>query len=98
EWEFRISGKDVTVDGRGRLVLDEMRAVLGAACQGMGLGLVFRQFASDEIASGAVVPILDQCLPPDQRFHLCYANRDHTPSQLRAFIEFMKAANPKVSK
>src|SRR5262245_35222922 len=52
EWEFRIGGKDVTVDVRGRLVLDEMRAVLGAACQGSGLGLVFRQFASAEIASG----------------------------------------------
>src|SRR5262249_16118057 len=60
EWEFRIGGKDVTVDVRGRLVLDEMRAVLGAACQGSGLGLVFRQFATAEIASGAVVAILDQ--------------------------------------
>src|SRR5262249_1488992 len=30
EWEFRIDGKDVTVDVHGRLVLDEMRAVLGA--------------------------------------------------------------------
>src|SRR5215470_17729778 len=68
EWEFRIGGKDVTVDGRGRPVLDEMRAVLGAACQGSGLGLVFRQFAAAEIASGTVVPVLDQYLPPDQRF------------------------------
>src|SRR5215468_8011763 len=42
EWEFRIGGKDVTVDVRGRLVFDEMRAVLGAACQGSGLGLVFQ--------------------------------------------------------
>src|SRR5262249_10540436 len=25
EWEFRIGGKDVTIDVRGRLVLDEMR-------------------------------------------------------------------------
>src|SRR5215475_7814442 len=70
EWEFRIDGKDITVDVRGRLVLDEMRAVLGAACQGSGLGLVFRQSATAEIASGAVVPILDQFLPPDQPFHL----------------------------
>src|SRR5262249_15009677 len=37
EWEFRIGGKDVTVDVHGRLVFDEMRAVLGAACQGSGL-------------------------------------------------------------
>src|SRR5262245_40620739 len=98
EWEFRIDGKQVTVDVRGRLVLDEMRAVLGAACQGSGLGLVFRQFAAAEIASGAVVPILDQFLPPDQPFHLYYANRAHTPSKLRAFIEFMRTANRKVSK
>jgi DNA-binding transcriptional LysR family regulator len=96
EWQFRIGGKDVTVDVRGRLVFDEMRAVLGAACQGSGLGLVFRQFASAEIASGAVVPILDPFLPPDQPFHLYYANRSHTPAKLRAFIEFMQAANSKV--
>jgi DNA-binding transcriptional LysR family regulator len=98
EWEFRIGGKDVTVDVRGRLVLDDMRAVLGAACQGSGLGLVFRQFATAEIASGALVPILDQFLPPDQPFHLYYANRAHMPSKLRSFIEFMQAVSSKVPK
>jgi DNA-binding transcriptional LysR family regulator len=98
EWEFRIGGKDVTIDVRGRLVLDEMRAVLGAACEGSGLGLVFRQFAAAEITSGAVVPIFDQFLPPDQPFHLYYANRAHTPRKLRAFIDFMQAMNRKVSK
>ena len=51
--------------------------MLGAACQGSGLGPVFRQFAIAEIASGAVVPILDQFLPPDQPFFLYYANRAH---------------------
>jgi len=98
EWEFRIGGQDVTIDVRGRLVLDEMRAVLGAAYHGCGLGLVFRQFAAAEIASGTVVPILDQFLPPEQPFHLYYANRAHTPSKLRAFIEFMQAVNWKVPK
>jgi DNA-binding transcriptional LysR family regulator len=98
EWEFRIDGKDVTIDVGGRLVLDEMRATLGAACQGSGLALVFRQFATAEIASRAVVPILDQFLPPDQPFHLYYANRAHTPSKLRAFIEFMQAMNSKEAK
>ena len=97
-WEFRIGGKDVTVEVRGRLVLDDMRAVLGAACQGSGLGLVFRQFATAEIASGAVVSILDEFLPPDQPFHLYYANRAHTPNNLRAFIEFLRAVNSKVPK
>jgi DNA-binding transcriptional LysR family regulator len=98
EWEFRVGGKDVTIDVGGRLILDEMRAVLGAACQGSGLALVFRQFAAAEIASGAVVPILDKFLPPDDPFHLYYANRAHTPSKLRAFIEFMQAVNWKAPK
>ena len=66
--------------------------------QGSGLGLVFRQFATAEIASGAVVSILDEFLPPDQPFHLYYANRAHTPSKLRAFIEFMQAVNSKAPK
>ena len=98
EWEFRIGGKDVTIDVHGRLVFDEMRAVLGAARQGSGLGLVFRQFAAAEIASGAVVPILDQFLRPDQPFYLYYANRAHMPSKLRAFIEFMQAGHRKAPK
>jgi len=98
EWEFRINGKDVTIEVHGRLVLDEMRAVLGAACQGSGLGLVFRQFATAEIASGTVVSMLDEFLPPDQPFHLYYANRAHTPSKLRAFIEFVQAVSSKVPK
>jgi DNA-binding transcriptional LysR family regulator len=46
----------------------------------------------------AVIPKLDQFLPPDRPFHLYYANRAHTPSKLRAFIEFMQAANLKVPK
>jgi DNA-binding transcriptional LysR family regulator len=90
EWEFRIGGSDVTIDVRGRLILDDMRAVLGAACQDGGLGLVFRQLATAEITSGAVVSILDQFLPPEQPFHLYYANRAHMPTKLRAFIEFMR--------
>ena len=75
-----------------------MRAVLGAACHGSRLGLVFRQFATGEIASGAVVSILSEFLPPDQPFHLYYANRAHMPNNLRAFIEFMQAVNSKVPK
>jgi len=55
-----------------------------------GSALSFRQFAAAEIASGAVVPILDQFLPPIEPFHLYYANRAHTPNKLRAFIEFMQ--------
>jgi DNA-binding transcriptional LysR family regulator len=93
EWEFRIDGKDATIAVPGRLILDDMRAVLGAASEGGGLGLVFRQFAARQIASGAVVPVPEKFLAPDEPFHLYYANRAHMPSKLRAFIEFLRAVN-----
>jgi DNA-binding transcriptional LysR family regulator len=90
EWEFRVGDSDVTIDVGGRLIVNDMRTVVDAACQDGGLGLVFRQFAAAEISSGAVVSILDQFLPPEQPFHLYYANRAHMPTKLRAFIDFMR--------
>jgi DNA-binding transcriptional LysR family regulator len=46
----------------------------------------------------ALIEIFDEFLPPNQPFHLYYANRTHMPSKLRAFIEVMQAANWKVPK
>src|SRR5262249_20565440 len=98
EWEFRIGGKDVTIDVHGRLILDEMRAVLDAARQGSGLALVLRQLAAAEISFGCVVAIIDKFVATDHPLLIYYANGARTLSKLRAFIEFMQAANWKVPK
>jgi DNA-binding transcriptional LysR family regulator len=95
DWEFRIRQKWVTTDVQGRLVFDEMRAVLGAALRGCGLAYVFEAFAAEELAAGHLRNVLDRWLPADEAFHLYYPSKLMMPGKLRAFIEFFRAANEK---
>ena len=92
EWEFRINGKEVTIDVRGRLILDEMRAVLGAVCEAGGLGLPTIRDRRDCLGRRRFDTRPVSAAGP------AVANRAHMPSKLRAFIEFMQAVNRKVPK
>lgn len=93
EWTFRVKQQSVTIDVPGRLAFDEMRAVLDAATRGCGLAYVFKQFAAREIASGALVPLLEKFSPPSEAFHLYYPARAMMPGKLRAFLDFMRERN-----
>jgi len=90
EWTFRSGRKLVRIDVKGRLVFDEMRSALNAARQGCGLAYVFRSFATDDINSGRVVPVLEDRVPAGERFHVYFSNRTQMPGKLRAFIDFAK--------
>jgi DNA-binding transcriptional LysR family regulator len=93
EWSFRRGGRSIAIDVGGRLVLDEMRSVLSAARLGCGLGYVFRHFAAAELARGDLVTVLDRHCPPREPFYLYYPNRGLMAGKLRAFIDFVQAAN-----
>ena len=93
EWAFRVRRQSVTIDVSGRLVFDEMRSVVDAARRGCGLAYVFEQFAEAEIASGALVPVLEKFSPPSEAFHLYYPARTMMPGKLRAFLDFMRETN-----
>jgi len=94
EWTFRVKQRSATIDVSGPLVFDEMRSVLDAATQGCGLAYVFEQFAAREIRSGVLVPVLEKFSPPSEAFHLYYPARTGMPGKLRAFLDFMREANP----
>lgn len=83
----------VQIDVQGRFIFDEMRSVLDAAIQGQGIGFVFEDFAKQELASGLLLRILKQHSGMDDAFHLYYPHRKHMPGKLRAFVDFMRAAN-----
>jgi DNA-binding transcriptional LysR family regulator len=93
DWVFQVKGKLVTVDVPCRLDFDEMRSVLDSARRGCGLGYVFEQFASGDISTGALVPVLERFSPPPESFYLYYPARTMMSGKLRAFLEFMRAAN-----
>lgn len=93
EWAFSVKQRSVTIDVSGRLVFDEMRSVVDAACRGCGLAYVFEQFAAAAIGSGALVPVLEKFSPPSEAFHLYYPARTMMPGKLRAFLDFMREVN-----
>jgi DNA-binding transcriptional LysR family regulator len=96
EWTFQVQHKPLTIEVRGRLIFDEMRAVLAAARQGCGLGYVFAQFAAADLRDGRLVMLLDKCCPPSEPLYVYYPSRAQMPGKLRAFIDFIRAANADV--
>ncbi|WP_018227762.1 LysR family transcriptional regulator [Methyloversatilis universalis] len=93
EWRFEQDGQRVAIEPPTRLVHTEMRCVLDAARQGLGLAFVYRQFADEYLRSGQLVPLLQTCCAPAEAFYLYYPHRVQMPGKLRAFIDFMQDRN-----
>src|SRR4051794_40870535 len=72
EWRFKSRGKPVVIEVRGPLVHSDMRCVLEAARQGVGLAFVFRQFAEDYIRRGELLALLERHCAPADTFYLYY--------------------------
>jgi DNA-binding transcriptional LysR family regulator len=93
EWRFGSRDKPVVIDVHGRLIYSEMRCVIDAARQGLGLAYVFRQFAEEHIRAGQLVPVLEKPCAAAESFYLYYPHRAQMPGKLRAFVEFIQEAN-----
>ena len=93
DWRFEIASKPAHIDVRGPLVFSEMRLALSAACAGVGLAYVFRQFAEREIRSGQVQVLLERYCPAREAFHVYYPHRAQMPAKLRLFVDFIRDAN-----
>lgn len=93
DWKFQVRRQMVQVDVRGKLMFDDMKSVVDAAVQGHGIAFVYQDFASTELASGALVQILARQGAVDDAFHLYYPHRAHMPGKLRALVDYLRAAN-----
>ncbi len=93
EWRFKSRDKLLTIDVHGPLVHSEMRCILEAARQGVGLAFLFRQFAEDYLRRGELLPLLERHCAPADTFYLYYPHRAQMPGKLRAFVDFMQQKN-----
>jgi DNA-binding transcriptional LysR family regulator len=96
EWTFKVQHKPLTIEVRGRLIFDEMRAALAAVRQGCGLGYVFAPFAAADLSAGRLIMLLQKYSPPSEPLYVYYPSRAQMPGKLRAFIDFIRAANADV--
>ena len=90
EWRFGSTQAPFAMQIAGNLVFSEMRTVVEAAADGLGLAYVYEQFAEFVLKEGHVVPLLEQHCVRGTPFYLYYPHRSRMPAKLRVFVRAMQ--------
>ena len=84
EWPLLGGG---TVPVGGRLVANSIHLMHSAALAGLGLVLLPKTLVSADLASGALVPVLEDSVGSDASASLVYVDRQYIQPKVRAFID-----------
>jgi DNA-binding transcriptional LysR family regulator len=90
-WEFERNGKKVRAEVEGRLIVNDIDLSIQAALDGMGLAYLLYDYVASQIASGRLVPLLEEWSPRMSGFFLYHSGRRQITGPLRALIAFLKA-------
>ena len=91
-WEFERGGIELEIDVTGPLTLNDQDLMVDAALDGAGLAYVFEKQVEDLIAKKKLVRVLADWCPAYPGFFMYYPSRWQLPAALRAFVDFVKAA------
>jgi DNA-binding transcriptional LysR family regulator len=89
-WPFRKDGKDYALAVKGSIEANNGETLGQLAADGVGLTRVGTFSVTDEIASGRLVPILEDYNPGDvEAIHAVFVGGANTPARVRAFVDFL---------
>jgi DNA-binding transcriptional LysR family regulator len=89
-WEFEKGGEVLAVDVSGPLIIDDPDLMIRAAIEGLGLTFSFEEYVAPQIASGALVRVLEDWCPPFPGYSLYYPSRRQQPAALTALIDTLR--------
>jgi len=89
-WEFDKGKQSLTVAVNGPLIVDDVRLIIHAAIDGVGLAFVAEETAAPHLASGALVRVLEDWCPPYPGFFLYYPMQRQLPAALSALVETLR--------
>jgi DNA-binding transcriptional LysR family regulator len=89
EWEFKVDGQLIRYAPTAHLTFNDADLVLNAVLDGQAIAQMAGDQVFDHIATGKLVPCLQQYAPDDRNHFLCYLSKQHMPSRMRLFIDFM---------
>jgi DNA-binding transcriptional LysR family regulator len=87
EWRFGSQGRMLVVRLAPRLLVNEIDAQLVAARAGRGVARVLSYQVVDDLATGALVRLLQEYEPPPLPVQLVAASRVHMSPKVRAFLD-----------
>lgn len=90
EWQFHGAQGITSIDVKGGLIVNSTNAVVHAARSGLGIGWLFRPSIEEDLRSGVLESVLDDCVIERPGFFLYYPKENARIEILRIFIDFMK--------
>ena len=89
-WEFFENGSWFEVVVRGPLIVNDKEMAIRLALKGVGIGFVVEDTATDHIAAGRLMPLLQRWSAPFPGYFLCYPQQRQMAPALRAFIDAVR--------
>ena len=89
EWEFKVDGHMRKYLPSARLTFNDADLVLAAVLDGRGIAQMPGYQACDYLARKELVMALRGHVPDDRGHYICYLSREHLPSRIRVFVDFM---------
>jgi DNA-binding transcriptional LysR family regulator len=89
EWEFKVDGIVRKFLPKARMTFNDADLVLHAVLQGWGVAQMASYQIRDHVANNELGIALARHAPDDRGHYICYLNRQHLPTRIRVFIDFM---------
>jgi DNA-binding transcriptional LysR family regulator len=89
-WELDKGRQSLRVAVLGPLIVDDVEVLIRAAVDGVGLAFMAEQSAAPQLASGALVRVLEDWCPPYPGFFLYYPRQRRLRPALAALVETLK--------
>ena len=89
DWDFKIDGRMQKYLPTARLTFNDADLVLQAVLEGRGIAQMPGYQICDHIARNQLVTALRRYVPDDRGHYICYLCRQHLPSRIRVFVDFM---------
>lgn len=87
-WEFARGGRAVTITPEGPLTVNDPRVAMRAGLDGVGLVRLPEEYARPAIATGGLVPVLEDWCPALPSWFMYYPSRRQMSSAFRTFLDF----------
>ncbi len=90
-WELQEGGREVTIDGRGPVIVNDPLYARDLALQGLGVAYLFEPLVRREIVQGRLVEVLPEAAIEEPGFFLYFPRRAAMAPKLRALIDTAKS-------
>lgn len=87
-WTFDVEGRPTEAVPRNRIEVNTAANCVAAALSGVGIARLFDYQVSNELSSGALVPILNEFAGKPKPIHIVYPRQGLLALKVRSFIDF----------